>query len=243
MNSEQTAALRQLLLSEKTALQNRIEQSGHFGLHDSLRESSGDLSALDNHPADSATETYERGKDVALNEQAEHTLLDVEAALSRLERGDGYGICETCGTEIPFERLLVVPATRFCVQHVPDAHVSERRPVEESFLAPPFGRTSLDERQDQNGFDGEDAWQIVESWGSSNTPAMAEDPDIDSYNNMQIEADEHDGYVEPFESFVATDLYGREFYIVRNRAYDDYMHGAEGEPLLEPNPTEEDGAV
>ncbi|WP_135546904.1 TraR/DksA C4-type zinc finger protein [Paenibacillus cymbidii] len=243
MNSEQTAALRQLLLSEKTALQNRIEQSGHFGLHDSLRESSGDLSALDNHPADSATETYERGKDVALNEQAEHALLDVEAALSRLEQGEGYGICETCGTEIPFERLLVVPATRFCVHHVPDAHVSERRPVEESFLAPPFGRTSLDERQDQNGFDGEDAWQIVESWGSSNTPAMAEDPDIDSYNNMQIEADEHDGYVEPFESFVATDLYGREFYIVRNRAYDDYMHGAEGEPLLEPNPSEEDGAV
>ena len=28
--------------------------------------------------------------------------------------------------------------------------------VEEEFLAPAFGRTSLDERDDQNGFDGED---------------------------------------------------------------------------------------
>ena len=71
--------------------------------------------------------------------------------------------CDTCGATISFERLQAIPTTLYCIEHVPDPHSSDRRPVEEEFLAPPFGRTSLDELPDQNQFDGEDAWQIVES--------------------------------------------------------------------------------
>lgn len=112
--------------------------------------------------------------------------------------------------------------------------------MEEQFLAPAFGRTSLDEREDQNGFDGEDAWQIVESWGTSNTPAMAESGDIDSYDVMAIEAaEELDGFVEAYESFVATDIYGHDVSIVRNRQYRKYLENGEGSGLLEPG-SEED---
>lgn len=53
---------------------------------------------------------------------------------------------------------------------------------------------------------------------------MQEDGNIDDYDNMYIEAsDDVDGFVESFESFVATDMTGSDVYIVRNRRYRHYM--------------------
>jgi hypothetical protein len=128
-----------------------------------------------------------------------------------------------------------VPETLYCVRHSPQRLESERRPVEEEVLGPPFGRTSLDDGDSWTGFDGEDAWQIVESYGTSDSPALAEDPEAD-YEKLTIEAEEREGFVEPIESFLATDITGRHRKVVRGRAYDEYLEKGEGEPLLEPDP-------
>ncbi|MDF2962315.1 MAG: molecular chaperone DnaK [Paenibacillus sp.] len=239
LNSQQLQGLKSVLQNEKQWLEEHLEANDRFGLNESLREQTDELSSYDNHPADLGTEMFERSKDIALNENRERHLSDVTEALQRMENGK-YGLCDTCGAPIPFERLQAVPTTLYCKEHVPDPHSSERRPVEEKLLAPPFGRTSLDELPEQNQFDGEDAWQIVESWGTSNTPAMAENPNVsNNYNDMEIEADEHVGYVESFESFLATDMYGQHVTVVRNQAYRDYMHSGEGERLLELDPDAE----
>lgn len=42
-------------------------------------------------------------------------LEETEAALARLGE-DGFGQCDRCGTSIPIERLLVVPATTRCAR-------------------------------------------------------------------------------------------------------------------------------
>ncbi|MBP1156260.1 MULTISPECIES: TraR/DksA C4-type zinc finger protein [unclassified Paenibacillus] len=237
---QQLKQLTDTLREEKRWLEEHLKDGDHFGLGDSMRVQTGELSTNDNHPADLGTEMFERGKDIALNENAERHLADANEALQRIEDGT-YGVCRNCGTPIPFERLQAVPTAAYCVEHVPDPHSSDRRPVEEQLLAPPFGRTSLDELPEQNQFDGEDAWQIVESWGTSNSPAMAENPnESDSYNEMEIEADETVGYVEPFESFLATDIYGQHVTVVRNKAYKDYMRSGEGYGLLEPELNIED---
>jgi YteA family regulatory protein len=244
LNTQQLQSLQSILLEEKRWLENHEETSNHFGLSESLRDQTGELSTNDNHPADLGSEMFERSKDIALNESRERHFTDVTEALLRIDNGR-YGVCDACGAPIPYERLQAVPTTLYCKEHVPDPHTSNRRPIEEELLNPPFGRTSLDENSKQTEFDGEDAWQIVESWGSSNSPAMAENPNIsNNYNDMEIEADELVGYVEAFESFVATDLYGRDVSIVRNRAYHDYIHSGEGEGLLEPDTdtSDEDGA-
>lgn len=234
LQPSQLAELRQALIDEKQWLESRIELNEHNGLGDSLRSQTGELSAYDNHPGDLGSEVYERGKDIALNENAERHLTDVREALQRMEEGQ-YGLCRTCGAPIPYERLRAYPAAAYCVEHVPDPHASEQRPAEERLLTPPYGRTSLDELAEQNQFDGEDAWQIVESWGTSNTPAMAENPNVSNhYDEMEVEADENDGYVEAYESFLATDIYGRQVSVIRNRPYLDYMRSGEGEGLLEP---------
>lgn len=39
---------------------------------------------------------------------------EVEAALLRLDEGT-YGFCESCGAEVPLERLEALPETRFCM--------------------------------------------------------------------------------------------------------------------------------
>ncbi|MBM7565733.1 TraR/DksA C4-type zinc finger protein [Paenibacillus sacheonensis] len=233
LTNAQLRNLRSQLIVEKAAAEQRLASSEHYGLDASLRDESGDLSAYDNHPGDAATETYERGKDIALHEQEELHLNRINAALAAMEDGS-YGTCRTCGEPIPPARLQALPDALYCVAHSPRQEVSDHRPIEESFLQPPFGRTSLDENEDgYTGFDGEDAWQIVESWGNSNSPAMSENREVTSYDEVGLEADEADGYVEPFESFVATDITGSHRYIVRNQAYDDYLEHDEGDHLLE----------
>lgn len=238
LTEQQLKKLSQMLLQEKSEYESRLLRNDNYGLSSSMRDETGELAAYDNHPGDLATEMYERGKDFALNENDEHQLEEVEQALERMKSGQ-YGLCLACDQPIPYERLEAVPSTGYCIDHVPDKYVSDRRPAEEDFLHPPFGRTSLDEK-DTTFFDGEDAWQIVESWGNSNSPAMAESNEVGDYDEMFIEAEEQDGYAEPIESFVATDLYGSRVTVVRNRQYQEYMHNNEGDPMLEPDASDYD---
>ena len=86
-------------------------------LHDESEEdSSSELSHVDNHPADIATDIFEREKDFSILEQVEAELDDVERALHRLDDGS-YGRCQACGEPIADERLEAMPATRFCLRH------------------------------------------------------------------------------------------------------------------------------
>ncbi|MBP3964271.1 TraR/DksA C4-type zinc finger protein [Paenibacillus lignilyticus] len=233
LTNTQLRNLRSRLVVEKAAIEQRLASSEHYGFSASLKDESGDLSSYDNHPADAATETYERGKDLALHEQEEFHLSRIDAALTAMEDGS-YGTCRTCGSNIPLERLQALPDSLYCVAHSPRQDISEHRPVEEQFLAPGFGRSSMDEHEDgYNGFDGEDAWQIVESWGNSDSPAMSENANVRSYDEIGIEADEADGYVEPLESFLATDITGKHVSVVRNREYYNYMEHEEGDHMLE----------
>ncbi len=231
LTNEQYDLLRARLQDEYASLSSRLEQSENMGGLDSLREQTGELSTIDNHPGDGATELYEREKDLALLEHEELHLRRVEAAMAAMGQGT-YGECAACGIAIPFERLDSAPDSLYCVEHSPRQAVASDRPVEEQFLAPPFGRSSLDEHE-YNGFDGEDAWQIVESWGNADSPAMSENRDAADYGHVGIEAEEHDGFVESLESFLATDITGRHVSIVRNNAYDRYMHSAEGDSGLQ----------
>lgn len=233
----QKEELRQLLLKQQANLTKRLENSENFGLASSLGESSGELSNYDNHPADNATDLFEKSKDLALNENTEEKLREVIEALVIIHSAE-YGVCVHCNQPIPYERLQIIPETRFCILHSPEQEISAHRPIEEEVLAIPYGPTSSDSFAKQKHFNSDDAWQIVETWGNSDSPAMSEDREMHNYNDLFTDADEKEGFVEAFESFVATDLYGKQVSIVRNKAYRDYMANQEGEPLLEPEERE-----
>lgn len=83
-------------------------------------DSSGELSHIDQHPADAASDAFEREKDFSILDQVQAELEDVERALKRLDEGK-YGLCQACSKEIGDERLAAVPAARFCLEHQADA--------------------------------------------------------------------------------------------------------------------------
>jgi RNA polymerase-binding transcription factor DksA len=111
MNKATTA---KRLEEERTRLQG-IRDGIQREQEDVISDAAGELSSVDQHPGDSGTETFEMEKNVSLLEQVDDELLEVEAAVQRLERG-AYGSCQVCGRPIGDERLEAMPATRFCVQ-------------------------------------------------------------------------------------------------------------------------------
>lgn len=83
---------------------------------ESESENLSELSDVDQHQADTATETFERERDFSILEQVEGELHDIDRALQRLDDGT-YGQCEFCSKPIGAERLEAMPAARFCVEH------------------------------------------------------------------------------------------------------------------------------
>lgn len=85
---------------------------------ESESESLSELSDYDQHPADVGTETFEREKDLSILASLEHELVELEAALRRIDDGT-YGCCEACQEPIADDRLEAQPAARFCTEHQP----------------------------------------------------------------------------------------------------------------------------
>src|SRR5437899_6266349 len=90
------------------------------GLIHNLKDGLGDgpesdelseLADYDQHPADTATETFEREKDLSILEQLENELAELQAALSRVDEGT-YGIDEVTGEPIDPARLDAFPTAR-----------------------------------------------------------------------------------------------------------------------------------
>lgn len=76
---------------------------------------SDELATVDQHPADAGSETFEREKDMAILNNLEEQVSEIEKALARVDEGT-YGTCEACGKPIGDERLEVVPTARYCVE-------------------------------------------------------------------------------------------------------------------------------
>jgi DnaK suppressor protein len=76
---------------------------------------SGGNVGLGNHMADDATEAYEQAKELALKQNAERLLQQVEEALSRF-RKNTYGLCEVCGQPIDPARLRALPYVILCLR-------------------------------------------------------------------------------------------------------------------------------
>ena len=114
-------AARQNLKAEHLRLESVRSSVENDRLHDeSEDESSSELSHMVlQHPADIASDAFEREKDFSILDQIQAELDAVERALARLDNGT-YGLCEACGERIADERLAAVPATRFCLTHQGD---------------------------------------------------------------------------------------------------------------------------
>ncbi|WP_112179694.1 MULTISPECIES: TraR/DksA C4-type zinc finger protein [Paraliobacillus] len=217
VTDKQVVACKEQLLTQKKEILEHLED--HFGLDlAQVHESVGELSNYDNHPGDTATELFEREKDIALNEHIERGLKDIEKALSAIDQGT-YGICEVCQKDISFDRLEAIPTTLRCLDHA-EHFVASNRPVEEEVLDPDLTRTGEDE---STIFDAEDSWQQVSKYGSSETPSDFYNTDK-TYQDMFFDSDELVSSVEEIEGFLLSDINGNYIGVnEKHEAYEDYL--------------------
>jgi len=99
---------RKLLLKERERLELELRAAtADAGSH-------LELSDYDNHPADAASETYERTKDYALEENFREIIERIDEALRKVD-DQTYGTCDRCGDPINPERLKAIPYATLCI--------------------------------------------------------------------------------------------------------------------------------
>jgi RNA polymerase-binding transcription factor DksA len=95
------ARARELLASARARIERRLAE---------LQEPPPDdeLAHVDQHPADTATELFDRELGQTMAERLREELAEIDAAERRLEEGT-YGISIESGQPIPDERLELIP--------------------------------------------------------------------------------------------------------------------------------------
>jgi len=88
-----------------------IAATGQF---ESLVIAQRDVAADDEHDPEGPTVSMQRAEASAMLRQARQHLDEVDAALGRVDQGT-YGVCESCGRDIPPARLEARPFARHCV--------------------------------------------------------------------------------------------------------------------------------
>ena len=182
LNEKKISKLKNMLIEQKHSLQQRMDTDDEYLERGSLRDSVDELSTIDNHPADLGTELYEREKDMALKVHDEDEFAKVNTALQKIEDGT-YGVCEVCQQDIPYDRLVALPYTSFCIEHTDTKDVPTDRPVEEQVLLPPVDN-SFSGRDDKDDIhDYEDTFQVVAKYGTSETPSDFEG-EFENYDEL-----------------------------------------------------------
>ena len=113
MSAIDTDRFRQMLEEERARVRAAIDNL-HADHPGTISDETGEDAVYDNHLADTATETYDRELDYTLEENSEHVLSEIDAALRRIEDGT-YGQCTNCGKQIPEERLEALPYATLCI--------------------------------------------------------------------------------------------------------------------------------
>ena len=114
IKEERLEYFRKRLKEEMDKISGQMNSIEDRGLHKSLRESSGDLSAYSLHMADVASDNYDMEQSLQIRSQQEKYYYKLEEAMQRLDEGT-YGLCEVCGKGISEERLDAIPAAGMCV--------------------------------------------------------------------------------------------------------------------------------
>jgi RNA polymerase-binding protein DksA len=110
-----TTKFKRLLREERDRILAELrhgELAEEAGSQDDAR---GELAHYDDHMADSATETFEREKDLAIEENYKLLLEQVDAALEKIENGT-YGLCDRCHKAIAPGRLEALPYATLCIE-------------------------------------------------------------------------------------------------------------------------------
>ena len=112
-SSAARARLQELLADLESSSRTLVNETGD----------TGELSRIDQHPAEAASELAELERDDAIRVIVDDQREQVLAALARLDDGT-YGTCVECGTTLPDERLDARPEAARCMTCQQDLEIA-----------------------------------------------------------------------------------------------------------------------
>lgn len=210
-------SIKKRLMKRKQALEAKLTSDMEIAkeLGSTTDIASGELSAYDNHPAESATQLYDREKDLAFHKLEQNELDEINHALKKIKDGT-YGYDEKTGEKIPRARLNALPTARTSIQNAQTDHGHKVRPVEESVIIDMEERGVTD--FESNGFNEQNAFDLVSQYNDQE--GIYED------SPYTIDYEEGMGFVEDLEGFAATGIEGfsgdDDIQVLKNQYYDQW---------------------
>ena len=122
LTKKELADLRIRLEEERIQLDTQLTTIETDSFASTQSDASGDV-ALDDEPADAGTATFEREKDLSIENNVRDLLHKIDRALKRMDDGT-YGICDICGKPIEKARVKALPYVDLCIK---DAQAQSRR--------------------------------------------------------------------------------------------------------------------
>jgi DnaK suppressor protein len=114
--------LRARLLDEQVELGEQLATIEDQAFAATQSELSGDV-GLDDESADAGTATFEREKELSIEQNVRDLTQKIERALARMDEGV-YGLCTRCGKPIEKARIKALPYAELCIK---DAQAQSRR--------------------------------------------------------------------------------------------------------------------
>jgi DnaK suppressor protein len=114
--------LRERLVSERSELEVQLTTIEEQSFATSQSDLSGEVS-FDEENADAGTFTFERERDLSIENNIRDLLAKIDRALGKMDEGT-YGICIRCGKPIEKARLKALPYVDLCLK---DAQAQSRR--------------------------------------------------------------------------------------------------------------------
>ena len=122
LTKNEVAELHTRLIGERDELQAQLATLEEDTFAVTQSDMSGDV-GLDDESADAGTATFEREKDLSIENNVRDLLQKIERALKRVDAGT-YGICDRCGKPIEKARIKALPYVDLCIK---DAQSQSRR--------------------------------------------------------------------------------------------------------------------
>jgi RNA polymerase-binding transcription factor len=122
LTTQEIDELRTRLESEREELADQLTTIEEQAFAATQSDMSGDV-GVDDESADAGTATFEREKELSIEQNVRDLIQKIDRALKRIDDGT-YGICEVCGKPIEKARIKALPYVDLCIK---DAQARSRR--------------------------------------------------------------------------------------------------------------------
>ena len=122
LTAKEIGDLKGRLEEEQLELRDQLATIEEEAFAATQSELAGDV-GLDDESADAGTATFEREKDLSIENNVRDLLAKIDRALRRIDDGS-YGTCDRCGKPIEKARIKALPYVDLCIK---DAQAQSRR--------------------------------------------------------------------------------------------------------------------